>query len=84
MIASYYIIYTNHFDRADIKATICKINCFSIVTSTCPKYILKLSCAKKLLRKNLGLVNLKIEKVKFFTRGPTKIFALAFLTLEVA
>ena len=24
----YYIIYTNHFERPDIKATICKINNF--------------------------------------------------------
>ena len=35
---SYYIIYTNHFDRTGIKATICKIINFSIVTSICPKY----------------------------------------------
>ena len=34
MIASYYIIYTNHFDGSGIKATICKINNFSIATST--------------------------------------------------
>ena len=42
MIVSYYIIYTNHFDRPGIKATLkttlCKSNNFSIVTSICPKY----------------------------------------------
>ena len=38
MIVSYYIIYTNHFDRPGIKVTICKINNFSIATSICPKH----------------------------------------------
>ena len=38
MIVSDYIIYTNHFDTPGIKATICKMNNFSIVTSVCPKY----------------------------------------------
>ena len=38
MIASYYIIYTNQFDRPGIKVTMRKINNFSIVTSTWPKY----------------------------------------------
>ena len=47
MIASDYIIYTNHFDRPDIKAAICKINNFSIVSSICPKYYcIQLSFAK--------------------------------------
>ena len=47
MIASYYIIYTNLFHRPGIKATISKINNFSIVTSICPKYYCtQLSCAK--------------------------------------
>ena len=39
MIVSYYIIYTNHFDRPDIKATLGKINYFPIVTSIRLKYI---------------------------------------------
>ena len=39
MIVSYYIIYTNHFDRPDIKATLGKINNFPIVTSIRLKYI---------------------------------------------
>ena len=47
MIVSYYIIYANHFGRPGIKATICKINNFSIVTSICTKYYCtQLSCAK--------------------------------------
>ena len=47
MIVSYYVIYTNHFDRPGIKVTICKINNFSIVTSICPKYhCTQLSCTK--------------------------------------
>ena len=47
MIALYYIIYTSHFDRPGIKATICKINSFSIGASTCPKhYRTQLNCAK--------------------------------------
>ena len=47
MIVSYYIIYTNDFDRPGIKATICKANNFSIVTSICRKYYCtEVSCAK--------------------------------------
>ena len=47
MIVSYYIIYTNDFDRPGIKSTICKINNFSIVISICPKYYCtQLSCTK--------------------------------------
>ena len=47
MIVSYYITYAYHFARPDIKAIICKINNFSIVTSICPKYYCpQLSCAK--------------------------------------
>ena len=47
MMVSYYIIYTNHFDRPAMKATICKIDNFSIVTSIFPKYYCtQLSCAK--------------------------------------
>ena len=62
MIVSYYIIYTNHFDRPDIKATICKINNFSIVISICPKYYCtQLSCAKNMWI-NLASVNLKLKK----------------------
>ena len=38
MAVSYYITYTNHFDRPGKKAVICKINHFFIVTSICPKY----------------------------------------------
>ena len=37
MIVSYYI-YTNHFDRPDIKETTCTITNFYIVTSIRPKY----------------------------------------------
>ena len=47
MIVSYNIIYINHFYRPGIKATLCKINNFSIVTSIFPKYYCtQLSCAK--------------------------------------
>ena len=47
MIVSYYIIYANHFDRPEIKATVCKINNFSFFTSMYPKYYCRqLSCAK--------------------------------------
>ena len=47
MIVSYYIIYTNDFDRPGIKATIFKANNFSFVTSICRKYYCtELSCAK--------------------------------------
>ena len=46
MIVSHYIIYTNHFDRPGVKATICRINNFSIATTDCPKYCcIQLSCA---------------------------------------
>ena len=47
MIVSYYIIYTNHFDRPGIKATVCKIKNFSIVTSICPKYYCAYLCCAK-------------------------------------
>ena len=47
MMVSYYIIFTNPFDRPGIKATICKINNFSIVTIIGPKYnCTQLSCVK--------------------------------------
>ena len=47
MIVSYYIFYTDHLDRLGMKATICKINNLSIVTSICPKqYFTQLSCNK--------------------------------------
>ena len=47
MIVSFYIIYTNHFDRPGIKGTLCKINNFSLVTNICPKhYCTQLGCAK--------------------------------------
>ena len=63
MIVSFYIIYTNHFDRPDIKATICKTNNLFIVTSVYPKYYCtQLSYAKKQLWRNLALVNLKLKK----------------------
>ena len=40
-----YVIYSTHFDRPDIKATVGKINNFSVVTSICPKYYsTQLSC----------------------------------------
>ena len=38
MVVLYYFIYTNHFPRPGIKATISKTNNFSIVTNICPKY----------------------------------------------
>ena len=43
MIIFYYAICANHFDRPEIKATICNIKTFStvtsmFVTSICPKY----------------------------------------------
>ena len=37
LIIPYNIIYTSHFDRPDIKASIRKTNNFSVVTSICPK-----------------------------------------------
>ena len=47
MTVSYYIVYTNQFDRLGIKATICKINNIFIVISICPKYYCtQLSCAE--------------------------------------
>ena len=47
----YYITYSNHFDRPDIKATVGKIDNFSIVPRICPKYYYKqLICAKDSFR----------------------------------
>ena len=47
MIVSYYIIYTNHFDRPGIKAAIYKIINFSVFTIISPKYFFaQLSCVK--------------------------------------
>ena len=77
MIASYYIIYTNHFDRSCIKGTICEINNFSIVTSSLNR-IVHNSEVQKTVAKKFSLSKRKIEKGQFFTEGPTKIFALAF------
>ena len=45
MIASYYISYTNHFDRSGIKEAILKIK--KLTVSICPKYFCtQLNCAK--------------------------------------
>ena len=50
MIVSYYIIYTNYFDRPGIKATICKIYIFSVVISIFPKYYCtQLSCVENII-----------------------------------
>ena len=38
----------------------------------------------KTVAEKFSFNKLKTEKVRFFTQGPTKIFALALLTLEVA
>ena len=35
---AYWLLRKFHFVKPGIKATICKINNFSIVTSICPKY----------------------------------------------
>ena len=73
MIASYYIIYTNHFDRSCIKGTICEIN-----NSSSLNRIVHNSEVQKTVAKKFSLSKRKIEKGQFFTEGPTKIFALAF------
>ena len=38
----------------------------------------QLNCVKKMLWRNLALVNLKLIKVNFFTQSPTKIFCIKF------
>ena len=57
----------------------CKINNFS-VTSLWPKYTIKL-CQKKVEEK-FSFSELKIEKVKFFTQSPSKIFWISIFNLE--
>ena len=67
-----------------VKAAICKIKNFSIVTGICPKYYCtQLSCAEIFVEK-FSFSELKIEKIKFFTQIQPKFFALAFLTFGVA
>ena len=76
-----HIVYTNHFDRPGIKATICKINNFSIVTSIYPKYCCtQLSFAKTVVEK-FSFSGLKIEKVAVFTQSPTKTFCISFFNV---
>ena len=36
----------------------------------------QLNCVKKMLWRNLALVNLKLIKINFFTQSPTKIFCI--------
>ena len=60
MMVSYYIIYTNHFERPSIKSTIGKINNFAIITSICPKYY----CTQLSWK-----IEIKIEKITFFTQS---------------
>ena len=61
MIVSYDIIYANHFDGVGIKATICKINNFSIITSIRSKYYCtQLSRAKSSYGESFS--NLKLKK----------------------
>ena len=84
MIVSHYIIYTNHFDRTGIKATICKIYNFSIVTSICHKYY----CAQVSCTKNswgeISFSEFNTEKVKFLLILQPKLFTLALLTMDIA
>ena len=68
--------YTNHFDKTGIKATICKINNFLLVTSICPKYYCTQLSLPKTAVEKFSFSELKIEKVKFFTQSPTKIFCI--------
>ena len=64
MIVSYYIIYTNHFDRSGMKV-LCKMNNFDIVTSICPKYY----CTQFSWK-----IEIKIVKVTFFTQSNLNFF----------
>ena len=84
MIVSYYIIYTNHFDRPGIKAPICKMNNFSIFTSICLKYYCtQLSCGKNNYEE-LILSEPKFEKVNISNQSPTKIFCISVFNVGVA
>ena len=71
MIASYYIIYTYHFDRSCMKGTICKINNFSIVTSSLNR-IVHNSEVQKTAAKKLASVNIKLKKDNFSLRVQQK------------
>ena len=77
MIVSYYIIYTNHFHRPGIKATICKIYDFSIITSICSKYYCAQGGCAKTVGGKFSFSELRIEKVKFSTQSLTKIFYIS-------
>ena len=84
MIASHYIICTNHFDRPDIKATIWKLTIFLLLLIPALNTIVHNQVVPKTVVKKFSFSKLKIEKVKFFTQSPTNFVELAFLTLEVA
>ena len=65
-----------------VKAAICKIKNFSIVTGICPKYYCtQLSCAEIFVEK-FSFSELKIEKIKFFTQSPTKIFCVSVFNIR--
>ena len=65
---AWYLLINFHFDRLGIKATICKINNFSIV--------------KKIVVEKFSFRKLTIEKVKFFTQSPTKVFCISVFNVE--
>ena len=58
-----------HIDRLCIKATVCKINNFSVITSIGPQYYCtQLSCAKNCCGET-ALVNLKLKEESFHPRN---------------
>ena len=64
--------------------SICKINNFSNVSSTCRKYYRQLSCAKNKVVEKFCFNELQIEKAKFFTHSPTKIFCINVLKVGLS
>ena len=73
MIVAYYMIYTNHFDRPGIKATVCKFF-FLFLPVSALNTIVHNSVGLKVVVEKFNFSELKIEKVKFFTQSLTRIF----------
>ena len=54
----------------------------TIVASICPKYHVHNYVVPKTVVEKFSFSELKIEKVKFFTQSPTKIFCISVFNVE--
>ena len=79
MIVSYYIIDTNHFDRPGIKATICNYKQLLLPVSAL-NIIVHNIVVLKTVEEKFSFSEFKIDKAKFFTQSPTKVYCISLFS----